>query len=250
MAVHPLIHSKLDYAAPAWQPWLSDTNLSCLDRLKNRSFWLITGQFVSTPLVALNLEANVQSCPTCSKCLILKARKKALRSTVDHPKRIALDANILQRLQNRSSFRQKAEELSTLLPPSLQHRQNIIHLWSPAWLLSFSHKGEIPTTVPGITGRADDTNLKRKCSVTTIASYQTDYVIYTDGSASRETRNEGAAEFVTRGSPSQPEVVTIIKTKGIFQLIWGGSSCHALSIILDIHQLLPSFNLRTLLRRQ
>ena len=232
MAVHPLIHSKLDYAAPAWQPWLSDTNLSCLDRLKNRSFWLITGQFVSTPLVALNLEANVQSCPTCSKCLILKARKKALRSTVDHPKRIALDANILQRLQNRSSFRQKAEELSTLLPPSLQHRQNIIHLWSPAWLLSFSHKGEIPT------------------SVTTIASYQTDYVIYTDGSASRETRNEGAAEFVTRGSPRQPEVVTIIKTKGIFQLIWGGSSCHGLSIILDIHQLLPSFNLRTLLRRQ
>ena len=117
MAVHPLIHSKLDYAAPAWQPWLSDTNLSCLDRLQNRSLWLITGQFVSTPLVALNLEANVQSCPTCSKCLILKARKKALRSTVDHPKRIALDANILQRLQNRSSFRQKAEELSTLLSP-------------------------------------------------------------------------------------------------------------------------------------
>ena len=91
ITVHALIHSKLDYAAPVWQFLLSDTHLLCLDRLQNRSLWLITGQLASTPLVALNLEANVQSYPTCSKCLILKAREKALRSTVHHPKRFALE---------------------------------------------------------------------------------------------------------------------------------------------------------------
>ena len=37
MAFHALIRSKLDYATPAWQPWLFATNLSCLDRLQNRS---------------------------------------------------------------------------------------------------------------------------------------------------------------------------------------------------------------------
>ena len=37
MAFHALVRSKLDYAAPAWQPWLSDTNLSSLDRLQNHS---------------------------------------------------------------------------------------------------------------------------------------------------------------------------------------------------------------------
>ena len=37
MAFHALVRSKLDDAAPAWQPWLSDTNLSCLDRLQNHS---------------------------------------------------------------------------------------------------------------------------------------------------------------------------------------------------------------------
>ena len=36
MAFHALIRSKLDYAAPVWQPWLSATNPSCLDRLQNR----------------------------------------------------------------------------------------------------------------------------------------------------------------------------------------------------------------------
>ena len=126
MTFHTLVCSKLDYAAPAWQPWLSDTNLSCLDRLQNRSLRLITGQLVSTPLEALRLEADVQSYPTCSKRLILKAKEKALCSTDDHPKRIAVAVNVPQRLQNRSSFCQKAEELSTLLPPDLQHRQNII----------------------------------------------------------------------------------------------------------------------------
>ena len=50
---------QLNYAAPAWQPWLSDTNLSSLDRLQNHSLRLITNQLVSSPLEALRLEADV-----------------------------------------------------------------------------------------------------------------------------------------------------------------------------------------------
>ena len=61
MAFHALVRSKLDYAAPAWQPWLSDTTLPSLDCLQNHSLRLITGQLVSTPLEDLRLEANVQS---------------------------------------------------------------------------------------------------------------------------------------------------------------------------------------------
>ena len=76
------------------------------------------------------------------------------------------------------------------------------------------HEGRIATSVPGITGRADGTNLKRQCSLTTIASYQADYVIYTDGSASRGTRNGVAAAVVTRGLPLQLDVITTRKTKG------------------------------------
>ena len=170
MAFHALVRSKLNYAAPAWQPWLSDTNLSSLYRLQNYPLRLITGQHVSSPLEALRLEADVQSYPTCSKGLILKANEKALRSTDDHPKRIALDVNIPQRLQSRSSFRRKAEERSTLLPPDLQHRQNIIHFPSSPWQQSSSHVGRISTSVPGITGRADDNSIKRQYSLSTIAS--------------------------------------------------------------------------------
>ena len=43
--------------------------------------------------------------------------------------------------------------------------------------------------------------------------YQGDYIICTDGSASRGTRNRGVEAVVTRGSPIQTAVVTT-KTKG------------------------------------
>ena len=54
----------------------------------------------------------------------------------------------------------------------------------------------------------------KNTNAASIASYQAGYTIYTDGFASRGTRNGGAAAVVTRRSPTQPEVVTIIKTKG------------------------------------
>ena len=62
--------------------------------------------------------------------------------------------------------------------------------------------------------RVGDNLIKRQCNLSTINSYQADYAVYTDGSASGGTGNGGAAAVVTRGSPLQPDVVTIIKTKG------------------------------------
>ena len=59
---------------------------------------------------------------------------------------------LLSVIQSSSSFRQKAEELFTLLLPHLQHRQNITHFPSPPWQQSPSHEGRIATSVPGITG--------------------------------------------------------------------------------------------------
>ena len=131
MAFHALICSKLDYAAPAWQPWLSVTNLSCSDCLRNHSLHLIISQLVSSPTEALRLEPDVQSYHTCSNCLILKAREKALHSTDNHPKHVALAADITQCLQNSCSFHGTANNLSTLLPSELQHQQSINHFPSP-----------------------------------------------------------------------------------------------------------------------
>ena len=72
------VRSKMDYAAPAWQPWLSNTNMTRLEALQNRALCIVTGQLVSTSLDALGKEASVNSYSTSSKQLILKSRQKAL----------------------------------------------------------------------------------------------------------------------------------------------------------------------------
>ena len=103
-AFHALVRSKLDYAAPAWQPWLSNTNITRLDRLQNQTLCLITRQLVSTPLKALCLESGVQSYYIKSKHMIVQAREKCLRATADHAKRVALQNNIPQRIATCYSF--------------------------------------------------------------------------------------------------------------------------------------------------
>ena len=120
IAFHALIRSNLDYAASAWQPWLSTTNLSCLDHLQNRSLWLITGQLLTTSLEVLHLEGDVQNYHTCSNHSILKAWERSLRSMDHHPKHVALAANIPRHLQNCWSFCRKAADLSTFLPAELE----------------------------------------------------------------------------------------------------------------------------------
>ena len=89
-AFHTLVHSKLDYAASAWQPWLSNTNITSLDRLQNQALHLITRQLVSTPLEVLSFKSGVQSYYTVSKHMIVRAREKFLPTAADHPKRLPL----------------------------------------------------------------------------------------------------------------------------------------------------------------
>ena len=159
IAFHALIHSKLNYTIPAWQPWLSATNISYLDCLQNCALRLVTYQFVSTPLETLRLEADVQSYNTCSKWLILRAREKALRSFGNHPKRLPSTANIPQHLPNRYRFRRKTNNLSIFLPVELD--PVISSTIFNRWQFSTSRKEHISTFVPGIADRAKDTSSKR-----------------------------------------------------------------------------------------
>ena len=107
--------------------------------------------------------------------LILKAREKALRSTNNHPKCVALATDIPQGLQNCYSFRRKANNFSTLLSIELQHQRNINHFPSTTWQLTTPYEKPIATNVLGITGWANDVDLK--CSLNIIASYQADCTI-------------------------------------------------------------------------
>ena len=77
--------SVLDYAAPAWQPWLSETQSKRLETAQNKALRLVTGQYASTPVEALRLEAGVVSYKTHSTRLTAISAEKAVRLPADHP---------------------------------------------------------------------------------------------------------------------------------------------------------------------
>jgi hypothetical protein len=81
--------SVLDYAGPAWQPWLSETGRNDLQRDQNYALRIVTGQYADTPVEALSLEAGVPQYTTIMDRNCVKAREKGLRCPPKHPRLIA-----------------------------------------------------------------------------------------------------------------------------------------------------------------
>merc|ERR1711873_54625 len=80
------ILSSATYAAAAWQPWLSGSGYSALDRGQNRCLRSITGMHKSTPVEALRLEVGAESFRTTAKRSAAVAYEKAMRlPALSHP---------------------------------------------------------------------------------------------------------------------------------------------------------------------
>ena len=207
-----LTRSNLDYAAPGWQPWVSDTGMMKLERIQNRALRAITGQYQSSPLEALRLETDVPSYATTRKRIVLKAAEKARRAPEDHPKRLALENAVPRRLVNRTSFASMADELTNLLPPESHTRKPLEPFTIAPW--NNTRPDGINATVPGIESRKDEDGVKREASLKAIRESGDEIVIYTDGSAKEGTRNGGSAAVITTGDPSSPQVLHTIRRKG------------------------------------
>lgn len=242
--------SVLDYAGAAWQPFLSNTQLKKLDVCQNKALRLITGQYASTPVEALRLEAGVESYQTTSKKLVAIAREKADRVDPDHPRQKALqpDKHVVHRT-SRQSWRKKSEEILAQLPHSKLPKEpikkpeeaptisQVYHLpptnniknWSVHTELK--NKEELtPSTVdPGFVFGAqnrpasfnlnraysnDDNSSKSEIAIRTIDSYNGCIQAYTDGSCTAGIEDGGAAAVITRGSARNPQEIKIIKKRG------------------------------------
>ena len=65
---HAFVSSHLSYAGARWQPYICAKNRENLTRLQNKELRAITGQFLSTPVEALRLEAGIQSYSIPNAC--------------------------------------------------------------------------------------------------------------------------------------------------------------------------------------
>ena len=196
------IMSKMDYSGPAWQPNLAVTQVAKLERVQNRALRLITGQFADCPLDALRLEAGVVSYETHIKRNVLRSREKALRSHPSHPRRLAYEESVPQRLK-RHSWRSLGDELACnyFIDNDSERKPMKFHQVAPWDTVPL--KNVFPL-VPGLKGTSEPKLRRMILSYRRLRELPADFVIYTDGSAAAGVRDGGAAAIVTTGPPEGP----------------------------------------------
>ena len=205
------IHSKLHYAAAAWQPWLSDTRIKELDRVQNKAIRIMTGQLKSSPVEALRAEANIESFQTSVERKCLTSMEKARRMPKDHPRRLALELAVPQKNARRSWFKM-GTDLTSKLPEGAEERLQFNLYPREPW--SSEKLFTLYRTLPGITSREDPVEKKREAAIKRINELAADLIVYTDGSATAGCRAGGAASVATIGEARYPEKIHCIRTKG------------------------------------
>ena len=233
--------SIMDYAAAAWQPWLTNTQFGKLEKAQNSSLRIMSGQYASTPLEALRLENGVESYETTSKRLTAKAYEKARRLEETHPQSEALNNNAApHRSKRRSSWRQEAEKINRSLPLADMEREplpdrvqcpwssdNSFEQWTTrkdlkeqkptnqCFMTNFStHNNQTPWNSYQPDVPDDGSKVVTEAAIQTIDSYEKDTVIYTDGSCKDGTEDGGAAAVVTTGSARYPIELEVLQKKG------------------------------------
>ena len=97
------VRPVLDYGGPAWQPWISPSNMEALERANQRALRMVTGQSVGSSREAIRAESEVCDYATIRKRKILTAREKALTCSDDHSASIAVSNDTKQRGIQRDS---------------------------------------------------------------------------------------------------------------------------------------------------
>ena len=239
----------LDYAASAWQPWLSNTSMNKLETAQNAALRLVTGQYRSTPVEALRKEAGVESYKVHSKKILATASEKADRLDSNHPKYLAKNppSPPTHRSKVRSSWRREVNMLEGELPSTGAAKQKIPSPFSQPWANPDSpRKGswtifrDIPEMPPqhedqqSIVGPSifstwanttpwnsehHDTGNKAIVEqiVRKLDSYDINTTIYTDGSCTSGISDGGSAVIITTGTARNPvEIERIMKKGGKF----------------------------------
>ena len=194
------VRSKLHYAAPSWQPWISPTNVGVLDCVQNRVLRLITGQMAGSPTDALRLEAGVWSYQTHVNRVCLRSAEKALHIPTDQG-----DQGTQLSLPRSHPGQERQAELEdpggSLPGPIAKRAQTAPRANFILWKSSLGGPASHHCLPRGPRRLWQKRRPERKQALTVkqINSFCADLVIYTDGSASAGTREGRAVVGITRG---------------------------------------------------
>ena len=192
--------SLLDYALPAWVPWLSTGNCERLEQAQRHAARSITGLVKTTPSEALHIEANLPTVQQRARQICVIALEKSHRLEDNNPRRQI--AQLDQRKRTTKTDWRDSTRMHWLdVLPEINRKE--FPLMTKPWSRLCN------VTFPVAQGRLkeDEDNREEGLKAINHQIEQYDAVIYTDGSVPEGQANGGAGVVHTCGDPRAPEVV-------------------------------------------
>ena len=224
------VRSKLDYAGPAWQPWLSDTNVALLEVVQNKALRAITGQLASSPVEALRYETQIPSYLSHMERNCLKSMELAKRLPSSHPRSLALSNAVAPKNSRFSWFRLGHNLSNTHIPPVASRRLPVSLHSKPPQL----NMGSIiiRNTLEGISSRHEDDLVVQAGAKRAVDLYGGDVLIYTDGSAVKGYLDGGSAAIIYLNHTDPPCTESILKRGAAYTSSFE-EECEALRLALN-----------------
>ena len=182
------IRSALEYASPAWYPWISDTAKKELERVQNDSLRIMTRMAKDTPIEFLQLQTGMEPVNSRLEKNSLILREKYMRLQPDDSRRVLSERTVKQRIKTRVGWREMSQE---------QARKECNRSTEKARVDPMTPLN-IEMTEVKLEKKKDEYNEQqlRERTELKIAEIDADIEIYTDGSTSGNQQKGGAGIFV------------------------------------------------------
>ena len=183
------IRSVVEYAAPSWYPWISDTAKCKIETIQNDSLRIMMRMSKTTPIDFLRCESGIEPLKTRMEKISMITHEKYARLEKDDTRRKLMEKEAKCRLETRKGWRHGTKPNMTKYECYREREKERIQPWATLNI------------------RYEQVELKKKKEeypaeelkrITTekIESIGADVEIYTDGSTSGCQQEGGAGVFV------------------------------------------------------
>ena len=199
------VRSSLEYGA-ALMTTCSTANLNHLDRIQNSAARFINGGMRSTPTSASEIHADITPLRLRREKATMELFEKCKREETSAPNRRLVDSWQPQARLKQMSVLHKVRDLSEKhdLPTQRQEITTVMRDMPPH--MKYTMPGINMSLVGNVT-KKDDPVTVLTASLLTIDKFPDDWIhVYTDGSATRETRKAGYGVYIRYPDGSSEEL--------------------------------------------
>ena len=182
------IRSALEYASPAWFPWISKTAKQALERVQNEALRIMTRMAKDTPEEFLRLQTGIEPITGRLEKNSMILREKHMRLEPEDSRRLLAEKEVKSRLKSKIGWRKETSNQAQ----ATHNRTTEKAMVYPMTPLNI----ELTEVVlEKKKGSYTEQELRQKTELK-IAEVDADVEIFTDGSTAGDQRNGGAGIFI------------------------------------------------------